>query len=286
MPPALPAAVRRILPLGLTLCLCILGARAAPGWPAQWLSRPISGTAAAHHVVPWVAWHGRLMVLSWGLLLPLGILVARFFKVTPSQAWPAVLDRKTWWRAHLWMQGSGVALMSVGVLLVLGHGGGMPDTLARWHHLGGWALVACAALQVGGGLLRGSKGGPTSNCLRGDHYDMSARRVVFEWLHKVIGWSSLPLAIATIGIGLALADAPRWMPLLLGAWWLTLAALALALQRAGFCIDTYQAIWGPDPRHPGNRRRPIGWGITSFPSQPASSSGTHRPQAWPAEHKE
>jgi hypothetical protein len=32
-------------------------------------------------------------------------------------------------------------------------------------------------------------------------------------------------------------------------------------QRAGRCIDTYQAIWGPDPAHPGNRRPPVGWGV-------------------------
>lgn len=284
MPPALPAAVRWILPGGLSLCLGILAALILPGWPGEWLSLPLSGTAG-HHLVPWIAWHGRLMVLSWGLLLPLGILIARFFKVLPWQAWPAALDCKTWWRAHLWLQGSGVAVMSAGVLLILGHSG-MPGQLARWHHLGGWTLVGGAALQVFGGLLRGSKGGPTGARMRGDHYDMSVRRVVFEWLHKGIGWSSLPIAMATIGVGLALADAPRWMPLLLGAWWLMLAALALALQQAGLCIDTYQAIWGPDPRHPGNRRQPIGWGITRLPSQPASPPGAHLPLAWPTENKE
>ncbi|WP_354682148.1 cytochrome b561 domain-containing protein [Cupriavidus necator] len=284
MPPALPAAIRWILPGGLSLCLGILAALILPGRPGEWLSLPLSGTVG-HQLVPWIAWHGRLMVLSWGLLLPLGIVIARFFKVLPGQAWPAVLDRKTWWRAHLWLQGGGVAVMSAGVLLILGHSG-MPGQLARWHHLAGWTLVSGAALQVLGGLLRGSKGGPTGVCMRGDHYDMSARRVVFEWLHKCIGWTSLPVAVATIGAGLVLADAPRWMPLLLGAWWLMLAALALALQRAGLCIDTYQAIWGPDSRHPGNQRRPIGWGITRPLSPPASPPGVHRPLAWPTENKE
>ena len=35
------------------------------------------------------------------------------------------------------------------------------------------------AAQVLGGYLRGSKGGPTDHRLRGDHYDMTARRVWF-----------------------------------------------------------------------------------------------------------
>lgn len=269
MPLALPALARWTLALGLTLCTGIVAAALVPGWPAHWLGQPLS-RADAHHVLPSVAWHGRLMVLSWGLLLPLGVLAARFCKVLPSQAWPHELDRKTWWHAHLWLQGSGMALMSAGLLLIVGHPG-MPDPLALWHHACGWLLAGCAALQLCGGLLRGSKGGPSGACLRGDHYDMSARRVAFECVHKVIGWSSLPLAMATIAIGLVLAHAPRWMPLLLFAWWLTLAMLALALQRAGWCIDTYQAIWGPDPRHPGNRRAPIGWGIARFASQPRST---------------
>jgi hypothetical protein len=68
-------------------------------------------------------------------------------------------------------------------------------------------------------------------------------------------------AVAVVVAGLVLADAPRWMALLLGAWWLALVLAFAALQRAGRCVDTYQAIWGPDPKHPGNRLRPIGWGV-------------------------
>jgi hypothetical protein len=31
-----------------------------------------------HELAPWVQWHGRLMVLAWVILLPLGVLIARF----------------------------------------------------------------------------------------------------------------------------------------------------------------------------------------------------------------
>jgi hypothetical protein len=47
----------------------------------------------------------------------------------------------------------------------------------------------------------------------------------------------------------------------LGLWWIGLAGLSIVLQRDGRAIDTYQAIWGPDTRHPGNARRPIGIGV-------------------------
>ncbi|MEN9629798.1 MAG: hypothetical protein RJA10_3026, partial [Pseudomonadota bacterium] len=68
-------------------------------------------------------------------------------------------------------------------------------------------------------------------------------------------------AIGVIGLGLQVADAPRWMVLALAGWWLLLAVVACRLQQQGRCIDTYQAIWGPDPRHPGNHLKPVGWGV-------------------------
>ncbi len=224
-----------------------------------WLATPLSG-AQGHAIEPWAAWHARLMVLSWNLLLPLGMLVARFFKVAPGQNWPDVLDRKFWWRSHLWLQGLGVAAMTLGLAPAL-FGAHLSTPAARLHHLSGWAIVAIGWLQVLGGWFRGDKGGPTEATLRGDHYDMTARRVAFEAVHKHLGWTAVPLTIFATGLGLAIAEAPRWMPLVLGAWWVALIVAFVHWQRAGRCIDTYQAIWGPDPTHPGNRRNPIGWGV-------------------------
>jgi hypothetical protein len=90
---------------------------------------------------------------------------------------------------------------------------------------------------------------------------MTTYRVWFERIHKGMGWMSVFLAIVVIGLGMLLADVPRWMPMVMVIWWAGLLALAWRWQKKGRCIDTYQAIWGPDPRHPGNRVPPIGWGI-------------------------
>ena len=51
------------------------------------------------------------------------------------------------------------------------------------------------------------------------------------------------------------------MWLVLAVWWTLLIILFVALQRHGMSLDTYQAIWGNDERHPGNRMKPIGWGV-------------------------
>ncbi len=227
--------------------------------PLDWLMTPLSG-AYAHHIEPWAFWHARTMVLGWGLLLPTGALAARYFKVMPRQDWPTELDNKFWWHTHRAVQWAGIAAMTIGAILAYGHGQ-RASAAATIHAWAGWTLVVLGWLQVTAGLARGSKGGPTDQGMRGDHYDMTPYRLRFERFHKGLGWLAVLAAVVVIALGLAVADAPRWMPLVLCAWWATLALLALHWQRRGRCIDTYQAIWGPDPTHPGNRMRPVGWGV-------------------------
>jgi hypothetical protein len=201
------------------------------------------------------------MVLAWGVLAPLAVLIARFFKVMPGQDWPRELDNQTWWRSHWLGQSIVVGLTIVGVALVL------PADFddMTLHNKLGYAVLFCAAFQVGLGALRGSKGGPTApasdGSLHGHHYDMTQWRRLFETLHKVIGYGTLCLAVLTIVLGLWKANAPVWMWLVLSTWWATLVIVFVILQKRGMAVDTYQAIWGPGLEHPGNRRAPPGWGM-------------------------
>jgi hypothetical protein len=238
----------------------------------DWLATPLSGSDS-HVIAPWAVWHARTMVLAWGLLIPLGALLARYFKVTPSQRWPAELDNKSWWHGHRALQWTGVVVMTVGAALAWGEGHGASPG-ARLHAVVGWLVVAIGWFQIASGLARGTKGGPTAEAMRGDHYDMTRHRVWFERLHKSLGWLSVLAAVVATALGLVAADAPRWMPLVLALWWIALASAAWHWQRSARCIDTYQAIWGPDPRHPGNRRAPIGWGVhrPAITTMPLSST--------------
>jgi Eukaryotic cytochrome b561 len=227
-----------------------------------WLLLPLSGNTN-HELSFWVSWHGRIMVLCWGVLLPLGVLAARFFKVMPSQNWPATLDNKIWWKAHLHGQAAAIVLALVGVALIWNTAGGA-TLMAQWHGYMGWAVTALGVLQAVAGFLRGSKGGPLESNIRGDHYDMTPRRNAFERTHKSVGYAALLLALSTVFMGMLVADAPRWMLLTISLWWLALIAGFVWLQKQGRCIDTYQAIWGPNAAHPGNRIAPIGWGVKRY----------------------
>jgi hypothetical protein len=226
----------------------------------EWLLTSID-PSRAHNLGAATAWHGRLMVLAWAVLLPLGVIVARFFKITSQQKWPVELDNKVWWHAHQALQyGASVLLIAALALIWRPIHADSP-----WHNWLGWIVIAACVIQFVSAWLRGSKGGPTDprpdGSLSGDHYNMTLRRRLFERLHKSIGYIALLLSMAAISSGLWLVNAPRWMPVALGLWWFALIALWSFLQRRGKAIDTYQAIWGPDAIHPGNAVPPTGWGV-------------------------
>lgn len=228
----------------------------------EWLAQPLDAQRL-HDLDTLISWHARLMVLAWVVLAPLAVLGARYLKILPGQDWPRVADSQLWWRLH-WGTQLAVFLLSLGGLaLVLWWTGQF--RLASAHACLGTGVLLLMLFQLGSGLLRGSKGGPSERnrggSMRGDHYDMTLRRRLFEWLHKSVGYLTLLLAACAVFAGLWQVNAPRWMAVVIVLWYGVLLVLNVSLQRAGWAADTYEAIWGPDPRHPGNRLPSRGWGM-------------------------
>jgi len=228
----------------------------------EWLLAPLDASRA-HDVSGLLAWHARVMTLAWGILAPCGILAARFLKLWPGQKWPARLDHPGWWHLHRACQYLAGALTLLGLGLILGRQsrGGISGA----HQLVGWSLIVLAVVQFASAWLRGSKGGPTApapdGSWRGDHYDMTPRRIAFEYIHKFGGYAAMLFAIVAVLMGLWQANAPRWMWLAISGWWVGCLIAFAWLQRRGYAFDTYQAHWGTNTMHPGNRRAPIGFGI-------------------------
>ncbi|EFL90497.1 cytochrome b561 domain-containing protein [Ahrensia sp. R2A130] len=225
----------------------------------EWFLAPIDLTRP-HDVSFLTAWHGRFMVLAWGVMVPVAILWARFFKIAKGQKWPEELDNKVWWRSHYILQSLAALVMLFAIWLIWAPAG---DSDIAWlHRFIGWTLTAFCATQIIAGATRGSKGGPTDprGSMFGDHFDMTPRRLMFEYLHKTLGYISLALSWFTIYLGMWIANGPRWMFISISIWFLLLAVAFIICQKRGMAMDTYQAIWGTDPNLPGNRRRPIGPG--------------------------
>jgi hypothetical protein len=206
--------------------------------------------------------HAFLMMAAWLVLLPAGALVARFRKVTPGQNWPQRLDNLLWWRLHRLLQYTGVAFALIGLGAAYRATARLPLDVV--HVQIGLVVILLAILQIVSTWFRGSKGGPTGEgadprrpeTWRGDHYDMTLRRRLFEGWHKTCGWWAIILAPVAVLLGLDLLDWPFLLCCLASVLLLCEAALVTLLARGARGINTYQAIWGPDGRHPGNR--PLG----------------------------
>ena len=197
--------------------------------------------------------HGWLMGLAWLCLLPAGVLIARFFKVTRGQDWPEELDNQFWWYAHRVLGYGGIGLATAGFIWIGVTLEGFSP--AGWHALFGWLALLLGWLQVISAWLRGTKGGPTDEAAdpedpatwRGDHYDMSRRRLAFEAWHKHLGYLALALAVPAAWLGLRQVGAEPWLQALP---WLALLAFVFLFRRftrQGRRVDTYEAIWGPKP---------------------------------------
>jgi hypothetical protein len=183
------------------------------------------------------------MFLAWGVAVPVAVLLARFFKVTPRQRWPEELDNKFWWNAHRCVNYGAAALTAIAAALIIGHDHyrGFNRAIHGWA---GWMVLALAIVQIAGGHLRGTKGGPTAPRLsssgeildlRGDHYDMTPRRYRFERIHKTAGMAAVLVALAAMLTGLWTADAPRWMWAGLLALWICFLVASVRWQRQGRC---------------------------------------------------
>lgn len=261
--------------IGVALGVSLAAPRASAASLTDWLLMPISGSAT-HEIAASTAWHGRVMVFAWAFLMPLAFIVARYFKITPRQKWPARLDNPYWFLTHRRLGTLLVLVVTLGVVLAFAGGGEVvPRTTHGWL---GVIVLLLTWLQLVNALLRGTHGGPVNPFTRqrkrveqwpGDHFSMTRRRIVFEYVHKTIGYLLIVLSAIALLAGLNEADAPRWMWLAIVAWWIVVVVAVAFLQRRVGAIDTYQAIWGLDCTLPGYRRAPIGVGITRFDEQSA-----------------
>tara|TARA_R110002124_G_scaffold281740_1_gene456371 strand:- start:10491 stop:11417 length:927 start_codon:yes stop_codon:yes gene_type:complete len=208
-----------------------------------------------------ISWHARLLLLAWGILAPAAILVARFFKITPHQDWPRVLDNPFWWRTHWITQSLVIFLSAVALAIIILTT--LADSAAGLHQWLGYTVLVFGVFQALSGYFRGSKGGPadsiSSEIQPGDHYDMTPWRLAFETVHKSIGYLVLPVAAVAIISGLWRVNGAVWMWVTISSWWIFLIFGSFYLQAGGNAVDTYQAIWGADPSHPGNQMKPRGW---------------------------
>lgn len=138
--------------------------------------------------------HGSMMLIGWGILLPNGILFARFFKHRPDGLW---------FKIHKFCQPIGLLFALAGWLIALINFDVFMDRDTRFiHGLVGSIVMALGLLQPLNAYFRPHlPHDPSSE-------PKSTIRVLWEHYHRGAGWACFFLAILVIFLGTTMIPDP------------------------------------------------------------------------------
>ena len=137
--------------------------------------------------------HGSLMVLAMGILLPGGVLVARFTKLREPTTGPGAF----WFLYHQVLQYSGLVVMLLGFGMAV-----------YFQERDGNAHFRCMHCMLGLGVVISAVMQPVNAWMRPSKE--SKWRSLWEKLHKGSGWLVLLASVLTILFGLYAINAPNY----------------------------------------------------------------------------
>lgn len=156
-------------------------------------------------------WHGALAGLGWGVLMPVGIALARYFK----------RHDPFWFYAHVSVQGLGFVLGAAGVAAGFKLDDDVPG--ADRHQAIGIAVLVFGCLQVLAFLARPGKA--------------SKVRRYWNWYHHYVGRAAVACAVANVFVGLSVAheaaSLSAFYAIFLAVWVFASAVLEIRLWRTG-----------------------------------------------------
>ncbi|KAK2981701.1 hypothetical protein RJ640_013099 [Escallonia rubra] len=152
-------------------------------------SRPVrvllmrGSSEAEEDLRPVLAVHGFMMFLAWGILLPGGILAARYLKHVKGDGW---------FQIHVYLQYSGLAIVFLGFLFAVAELRGLYfDSL---HVKFGMMAMLFACVQPLNAYLRPKR--PANG------EEVSSKRVIWEYIHVIVGRCAIVVGIAALITGL------------------------------------------------------------------------------------
>ncbi|XP_010322736.1 cytochrome b561, DM13 and DOMON domain-containing protein At5g54830 [Solanum lycopersicum] len=152
-------------------------------------SRPIRvllmrGSAEAEEDLrPVLAVHGFMMFLAWGILLPGGILAARYLKHIKGDGW---------FQIHVYLQYSGLSIVFLGFLFAVAELRGL--SFSSLHVKFGMLAIVLAIAQPINAYLRPKKPGAGE--------EVSSNRRVWEYIHVIVGRGAIVVGIAALITGM------------------------------------------------------------------------------------
>jgi hypothetical protein len=183
------------------------------------------GDGSEHH--RWSVIHGSLMILSWGAILPMGVISAHFLKHRPNALW---------FKLHRALQVSGVIIAAAGFTVALTQfdvfaaGSGASFV----HGCLGVATMTLGFWQPINAVFR------PHNPPAGEEKPL--KRKVWEVVHKCSGYTAIALAALTIAIGTTRPARPqtqRVFQIVYISALLLLGMMVVAAVRDGKQVATY-----------------------------------------------
>ncbi|XP_027356441.1 cytochrome b561, DM13 and DOMON domain-containing protein At5g54830 [Abrus precatorius] len=144
----------------------------------------IRGSAEAEQdLLPVLSVHGFMMFLAWGILLPGGILAARYLKHLKGDGW---------YKIHVYLQYSGLVIVLIALLFAVAELRGFHVSSA--HVKFGIAAIFLACIQPMNAFLRPQK--------QANGEQASFKRIVWEYFHVIVGRSAIIVGIAALFSGM------------------------------------------------------------------------------------
>ena len=144
----------------------------------------------------WRLIHGSCMLTGWGLLLPNGMLVARYFKLHPP-------SNSAWFKFHRICQPMGLVISTIGWIIALVNFDVFQDRDTRFiHGLVGSIVMALGWLQPLNAYLRPHL--PSS-----PDQPKTTKRIVWEHYHRGAGWFCFFCALVVIFLGTTMIPLPK-----------------------------------------------------------------------------
>lgn len=161
--------------------------------------------------------HGILMVIGWGILIPIGIYVARF-----ERSWPNAL----WFQLHRIIQATGFVFFIAGFGVIVHYVRDRKrDHFLPGHAAAGLALTILGVIQMFGGIFRVAKEKPF--------------RKQWEWGHRFSGFVILIFAIVMVFTGMNKLDVSNGYVIAFAVWiavygaWFTFRQIQACMKKEG-----------------------------------------------------
>ena len=132
---------------------------------------------------PVLAVHGFMMFVAWGILIPAGILAARYLKHVKGDGW---------FKIHTYLQYSGISIMLLGLLFAAAELRGF--FLSSLHVKLGISALILACSQPMNAFIRPKK--PANGEIP------SSKRIIWEYSHVITGRGAFVLGIAALISGM------------------------------------------------------------------------------------